>query len=106
MKYIAVLASLLVIGGGCYAPKNPPAAQETKACIPEGQRPGNVGDQCCPGLELVAADHASTVCGKPGTGYVPKSCAEEGESIFVDTPVCCGDLQPILKDNKYVCSKS
>ena len=110
-----IIFSLSAIGLGCTKQIITDQASQTvpiiatdleknDVCVEEGQSPtDNV--KCCVGLEAVAVDNAFAVCGKPGTSYKPKECMDEGETPFVDTPKCCGNLEPVLKGDKYVCAK-
>lgn len=99
-------AALVMMGAGC-AKQNisQKTASTDNACVVEGKRP-NDGAKCCAGLELVAFDHATMACGKPGTGYTPKDCMSEGETPFIDTPKCCAGLEQVLKNDKYVCTNT
>lgn len=105
---LAFAVPLLTMGVGCSKkissiPTTPVTTTTDVSCVVEGQSPID-GNQCCAGLEVVAVDNAYGVCGKPGTGYKPKACMDEGETPFVDTPKCCANLEPVLQGGKYICT--
>lgn len=111
----AIIFSLSFIGFGCakqatndqagqVTPTTTTVVVKENVCALDGKIPGDRA-KCCVGLEMVAVDNAYSVCGKPGSGYKPKGCMNEGESPFVDTPKCCANLEPILKGDKYLCTK-